>query len=279
MLGDRRAGAGYDGEVVFAAGETRRVLYLSSVDNDIVEPDEEVTISLAAHTGNVSVGTPTTVTLTDDDSAYLFFVKAGSSLEEGGQQSIRVHMSKPHQDPVSVALSIGGTATADADYAALARSVTLSPGTENLYLAVSALTDGVTEGTETLDITLGAITGVGVTLDHDRIRHQVEIADGAGQLGQVQEAQSCASYLPSDAVTVAEVKTWRYENYYREHIERWNRVLAALGVYTGRTAMTAAEAAEIQKRFNNSRWDRAARTLQALEDCANGVDNPPPPTQ
>ncbi len=278
VLGDRRAGAGYDGEVVFAAGEARRVLHLSSVDNDIVEPDEEVTISLAAHTGNVSVGTSTTVTLTDDDSAHLFFIKAGSSVEEGGQQSIRVHMSKPHQDPVSVALSIGGTATADADYAALARSVTLSPGTENLYLAVSALTDGVTEGTETLDITLGAITGVGVTLDHDRIRHQLEITDGVGQLGQRQDAQSCASYLPSDAVTVAEVKTWRYENYDREHIERWNRVLAALGVYTGRTAMTAVEAAEIQARFNNSRWDRAARTLQALEDCANGVDNPPPPT-
>ena len=278
VLGDRRAGAGYDGEVVFAAGETRRVIHLSSVDNDIVEPDEEVTISLAAHTGNVSVGTSTTVTLTDDDSAHLFFIKAGSSVEEGDQQSIRVHMSKPHQDPVSVALSIGGTATAEADYSALAQSVTLSPGTENLYLTVSALTDGVTEGRETLDITLGAITGVGVTLDRDRIRHQVEITDGAGQLGQVRDALSCASSLPSDALTVAEVKTWRYENYYREHIERWNRVLAALGVYTGRTAMTAVEAAEIQARFNNSRWDRAARTLQALEDCANGVDNPPPPT-
>ena len=278
VLGDRRAGAGYDGEVVFAAGETRRVLYLSSVDNDIVEPDEEVIISLAAHTGNVSVGTPTTVTLTDDDSAYLFFTKAGSSVAEGGRQSIRVHMSKPHQDPVSVALGIGGTATADADYTALAQSVTFSPGTENLYLTVSALTDGVTEGTETLDITLGAITGVGVALDRDRIRHQVEITDGVGQLGQGQDAQSCAFYLPSDAVTIAEVKTWRYENYYKEHIERWNRVLAALGVYTGRTAMTAVEAAEIQERFNNSRWDRAARTLQSLEDCANGVDNPPPPT-
>ncbi len=87
-------------------------------------------------------------------------------------------------------------------------------------------------------------------------------------------ATSCTPNLPSDAITVSEVKTWRGEYSQDSHVSRWNRVLAALGEDTGEAAMTADQAREIKSRIDNTRWDRTVRTLEALEQC----NNPPPAT-
>ena len=74
--------------------------------------------------------------------------------------------------------------------------------------------------------------------------------------------------LPSDTITVAEVTGWRdaFPND-ADHVLRWNRVLAALGEDTGATPLTAAEAQTFKNQFNNDRWDRTTRTLEALEQC------------
>ena len=86
----------------------------------------------------------------------------------------------------------------------------------------------------------------------------------------------CVPSLPSDAVTVSEVTGWRNQYSHAEHQQRWDRVLAALGEDTGETAMTVADAQTIKARFDNSRWDRTVRTLQALEQCDDPAPPPPP---
>ena len=88
-----------------------------------------------------------------------------------------------------------------------------------------------------------------------------------------QVPQACN--LPADAITVAEVTDWRDEYSAATHQSRWNRVLEALGEDTGsgESAMTAAQARDIKSRIDNSRWDRTARTLEAMAQC----DAPPPP--
>ena len=84
--------------------------------------------------------------------------------------------------------------------------------------------------------------------------------------------QTCTPNLPSDAITVSEVETWRDEYSHDEHVSRWNRVLAALGEDSGEEAMTADQARDIKSRIDNSRWDRTVRTLDALEQCADSTD-------
>ena len=91
------------------------------------------------------------------------------------------------------------------------------------------------------------------------------------------EAQACN--LPSDAISVSEVTGWRDaldSTKAAAGIKRWNRVLEALGedTGTGDTAMTAAQAQAVSNWLKNTRWDRTARTLAALDQC----DDPPPAT-
>ena len=86
-----------------------------------------------------------------------------------------------------------------------------------------------------------------------------------------------ACNLPSDAISVSEVTGWRDaldSTKAAAGIKRWNRVLEALGedTGTGETAMTTAQAKAVSNWLKNTRWDRTARTLAALDQC----DDPPP---
>ena len=78
--------------------------------------------------------------------------------------------------------------------------------------------------------------------------------------------------IPSDAISVAEVTGWRDAldaNKAAAGIKRWNRVLATLGEDTGDTPMTAEQARQVADWLGNTRWDRTARTLEAMEQCDN----------
>ncbi len=86
--------------------------------------------------------------------------------------------------------------------------------------------------------------------------------------------------LPDDAVTVADVTGWRdaLSSGAVSGIKRFNRVLEAFGVDTesGVSAMTVEQAQAVSAWLGNTRWDRIARTMAALEQCADAP--PPPPT-
>ena len=105
-------------------------------------------------------------------------------------------------------------------------------------------------------------------------------------LGSPQQLDECAADLPDDAVTADEVTGWRDaldSNKAAAGIKRWNRVLEALGVDTGSgvTPMTATQARGVANWLGNTRWDRTARTLEALEQCQNSppaTATPVPPT-
>ena len=51
-----------------------------------------------------------------------------------------------------------------------------------------------------------------------------------------------------------------------EHVDRWNRVLAAFGVVQHDSPMTAAEAQGFADRFSGARWDPVVAALTALEE-------------
>ena len=96
------------------------------------------------------------------------------------------------------------------------------------------------------------------------------------------EAEACN--LPSDAISVAEVTGWRDALdpiRAAAGVKRWNRILATLGENTGETAMTTAQAKAVSNWLKNTRWDRTARTLEAMDQCddpAPQATPPPPPT-
>ena len=98
------------------------------------------------------------------------------------------------------------------------------------------------------------------------------------------EAEAEACNLPSDAISVSEVTGWRDALdpiRAAAGVKRWNRILATLGENTGETAMTTAQARAVSNWLKNTRWDRTARTLEAMDQCdepAPQATPPPPPT-
>ncbi len=90
-----------------------------------------------------------------------------------------------------------------------------------------------------------------------------------------QPLTECVPQLPTDAVTVEEVRGWRDAQSHPDHVKRWNRVLAALGIDSGETKMmTAAESKTLEAKYINSRWERTTRTLLAIEDCGTSPAEP-----
>ena len=86
--------------------------------------------------------------------------------------------------------------------------------------------------------------------------------------------QVCTPQLPADAITAAEVTSWRDALdpiRAAAGVKRWNRVLEAFGVDTGTgvNPMPTQLAWEVANWLGNTRWDRTARTLEAMAQCEN----------
>ncbi|MCY4165982.1 MAG: hypothetical protein OXF03_07545 [Gammaproteobacteria bacterium] len=98
---------------------------------------------------------------------------------------------------------------------------------------------------------------------------------------QQTERQTQASTFVADATLVADIRQWRGETEHGQaHVDRWTRVLIALGVETGALApMTASEAQGYADK-GWTRWERAVAELQrkAAHDAGQTVPTPPPPT-
>ena len=188
-------------------------------------------------------------------------VTAGGGVTEGDDATFTI---TANPTPAAT-LSVGVTITQSGDYGATTGARTVLIPTGGSYtLTVSTSDDNADEADGSVTATMN--TGTGYTVSSSNGSATVAVADD--------EPAPKVCTLPTDAITVSVVKTWRDEFSAATHQSRWNRVLAALGEDTGEAAMTAAQALDIKSWIDNSRWDRTARTLEAMEQC----DSPPPPT-
>ncbi len=142
-------------------------------------------------------------------------------------------------------------------------TVTITPEYEDVYGVVQRLNN--LAGTGTLTVTISQGGGQG--------------SPQQAEPQSVEARQACD--LPSDAISVAEVTGWRDAldpNKAAAGIKRWNRVLATLGEVTGETAMTVEQAQAVSNWLKNDRWDRTARTLEAMAQCDAEPAPSPAPT-
>ncbi|WP_420609286.1 proprotein convertase P-domain-containing protein [Candidatus Poriferisodalis sp.] len=190
-------------------------------------------------------------------------IAAGGGVTEGSDATFTVTA-----DPVpSAALDVTVAVTAAGDFGVSPGSHTVTvPSSGSATLTVATVGDSVDEADGSVTATVSA--GSGYTVSATAGAASVAVADD-----DVPPPTVCVPSLPSDAVTVSEVTGWRGELSHAAHRQRWDRVLAALGVDTGETAMTVADAQAVKARIDNARWDRTVRTLQAMAQC----DSDPPP--
>ncbi|MEL6430847.1 MAG: Calx-beta domain-containing protein [Planctomycetota bacterium] len=150
--------------VLIPAGETRAEFTITLRDDALFEDDEELVLEIVnlATAGNVDIGEDRTLTveIVDDDTAPTasFAVGPTSAFENGGPIIVPIVLDAPSGLEVRVPVTLAGTADGD-DVEPLAEEVVLAPGETRVDLVVEPISDGETEGAETLELGFGALVG------------------------------------------------------------------------------------------------------------------------
>ena len=160
-------------------------------------------------------------------------------------------------------LSVNVSVSQSGDHGVTTGAKTITIPTTGSYTLTVATTDDSTDEADG-SVTATVSSGTGYTVSTSASAATAAVSDN--------DDPPSICNLPSDAITVAEVTGWRDAldtTKAAAGIKRWNRVLATLGVDTGLAPMSAELAWEVANWLKNSRWDRTARTLDAMEQCDN----------
>jgi hypothetical protein len=143
--------------VTIPIGQASATVTVTTLTDLVLDPDETVELTLAA--GAYTPGTPGSATVTivhapPPISVSVFALDSNAS-ESGGDNGIfQVFRGGDTSLPLTVNFTMSGTATEGTDYTALGGSVVIPAGQSNANVTVVPIADGLSEGTETVTLTL-----------------------------------------------------------------------------------------------------------------------------
>jgi hypothetical protein len=171
--GSASAGSDYTAqpttELVFPPGVTQRTINVPLIDDTTVEDDETFTVTLSNATGDITLGSPSTATVTiqdDDDPAgqTLAFSAANATIgEDGGLLALTVIRSGGSTGTATVDYATSnGTATTPSDYTRTTGKLIFAAGDNSENISVPITNDSATESDETFAVTLSSPTVAGL---------------------------------------------------------------------------------------------------------------------
>ena len=131
--GTATAGSDYDaagGVVTFASGETEKTVEVAIRHDEVVEPNETITLSLRSAGSGVAGGAASQITIVDNDGDVRFSFAAASESagEDAGTVAIEVVRSGVAGGNTSVAYAATGGTAGPADYGLSPGTLTFTPG-------------------------------------------------------------------------------------------------------------------------------------------------------
>ena len=146
------------GDIVLAADTWSVDFSVLTRQDELVERDETIELSVVDGDGFDVDGTEATTTIVSDDVPELRLTGGGSVVEGGSTEIEIVADQAPIQD-LQVVLTFGGDAIAGDDYVALAPVAVLRAGEDRQTIALTTLVDETLEETERIVVSIGAGTG------------------------------------------------------------------------------------------------------------------------
>ncbi|MGQ0626783.1 MAG: beta strand repeat-containing protein, partial [Phycisphaerales bacterium] len=150
------------GMVTIAAGAASATIDVLAI-NDVFGEDAESVILTIAPGAGYAEGAPAasaTVMIIDNEPTVTVQALDSSASEQGPNGgSFIVTRSGPNTNGLTVTYTVGGTATAGADYAALSGTVTIPAGASSAVITLVPIDDGLGEAPETVTLTLSGNTG------------------------------------------------------------------------------------------------------------------------
>jgi hypothetical protein len=163
MGGSAKAGKDYKGlggSATIAAGKRRAKIKIKPIADRLVEKVETVVAKVLADSKyRVNGRGKATVTIISDNSGPKVKIKAMvRRVAEQGQQSGKLKITRKGDTsaPLTVRYSVGGTATAGADYDALSGTKTIAAGERSTLIKVTPIDDALAEADEKVVIRLSA---------------------------------------------------------------------------------------------------------------------------
>ena len=174
VAGNAGAGSDYQsltGTVTISAGETAATIDVTVIDNDILEDNETVVVTLGSITSGDAQATLSTtnfaaaVTITDDELATISITANDASASEPSDQGqFTVAMTHASDKDTEINYLVTGTANNGSDYTALSGTVTIVAGEKSATIDVSVIDSDLLEDSETVIVTLDSTsdTDIGI---------------------------------------------------------------------------------------------------------------------
>ena len=154
------------GTVAVPAGATTATIAVAMADDGAAESAETVVLTLAAGTGYTPGGVDAhTLTIADDDGAppamtASFAAASSQASESSGTRNVAVNLSPAPTAAVTLAYTVGGTATPGADFTIVdSGTVAVPANAASVAIPVSILEDDVPDRGETVVLALTAGSG------------------------------------------------------------------------------------------------------------------------
>ena len=143
--------------VAVPAGNSGFLVRVPTVDDNLSEPSE--TITLGAATAQNAAPVTGTGTITDNDGTPSLSINDVTVNEAAGTATFTVTLSNPSAAAVTVGYNTtDGTATDGNDYTGTTGSLTFAPGVTTQVVTVNIKNDGIYEGSETFNVNLSTPT-------------------------------------------------------------------------------------------------------------------------
>ena len=204
------------GTLTVPAGATTATIPVTVIDDSVHEGDETVVLTLIGSAGYSVAGPGThTLTIVDDDGPTVSFASASQGADEGsGTRNVGLTLDKAPEFDLTLAYTVGGTATAGSDFTALSGTVTVPKGATTAIIPVTVIDDTEGELDETIVLTLAASGGYKVAspgthtlliADNDELPkvHFVSAGRNAGEGSGTHNVEVRLSPAPATEVTFA----------------------------------------------------------------------------
>lgn len=154
------------GILSFSSSDASKSISITTLTDSINEGTETLTVTLTGTSGTGSIGSPATGSgsITDTTSVPSYSVAVSpASTTEGGSNLVFTITRATTGWAQNVAYSFSGTATYGTDYTVspTGNVAVFASGDLTSNVTVTALTDALIEGNETLSLTLNSVTGTG----------------------------------------------------------------------------------------------------------------------
>lgn len=167
------------GTLEFDAGETSKDIVLVIEQDDLVEIDETVVITLRDPIGTGLSAAKHTLTIVDDDATVGFKAATSAAPEATGVRNVPVSLTRAVTKTVTVGyLATGGTAINGRDYVLAGGELSFAPGQTTRTIAVLLRQDFLVESPETITLQLLSPSGA----RPGALKHTLTITDDEPRL-------------------------------------------------------------------------------------------------